>query len=286
MVTRYISVFIIIIFFPRNSIAQNGEVIEVMGDNWYKVKGRVSLENLTVQKASRLAQNIACRSAIEDYSGVKVSSNSSYILGDSKGMKIDQYSQIIESASDGLILQKEILNEETITIEDDKYKSYYFEVTLKVKVGKQSGLSDPRFKLKTSLNRERFQHGDEMFISVKPSMDCYVTILNYQADETVAILFPNKIIPNNFVKAGEKLLLPNDEQRKKFRLRVGLLPDRDEDLERIKVFATKDDIPFTTLSSVSSLGTYESTTNEIIDWIIDIPKDKIVESTLQYWIYR
>jgi len=262
--------------------AQSGEILEDLGDGWYEVMGMSSLENLTPEQATRKAEDNACREAIEHFSGVQVSSSSSYVLGESERMDVDKYSQIINSVSAGLILKKIPLMEPSVIPNTTD-----MEVKLKVKVGKQKGKSDPKFKLRSSLDREYYKHGEEMTISVTPSIDCYLNILNFSSNDSVYILFPNTLLENNFVKASEKFLLPSEEHRERgIRFRVGLLPGKEEDLEMIKILATKENIPFTALSSISTIGTYESTAIDIIGWIMDIPRDQMTESTLQFWIYK
>ncbi|MBT5758462.1 MAG: DUF4384 domain-containing protein [Candidatus Marinimicrobia bacterium] len=274
---------ITILFFTALHLsAQSGETLKELGDGWYEVMGTSSLENLTLEQATRKAQDNACREAIEHFSGVQVSSSSSYVMGESERMDIDKYSQIINSVSAGLILEKMPLIKPRIIP-----GSTDIEVKLKVKVGQQKGKHDPKFKLRSSLDREYYKHGEEMTISVTPSMDCYLNILNFSSNDSVYILFPNKLLKNNFIRSGQTFLLPSEEDRDRgIRFRVGLLPGKDEDLEMIKILATKENIPFTALSSISTIGTYESTQSDIIGWIIDIPRDQMVESDLQYWIHK
>jgi len=262
--------------------AQSGEILEDLGDGWYVVTGMASLKNLNFEEARREAEDNACREAIEYFSGVQVSSSSSYVLGESERMDVDKYSQIINSVSAGLILKKIPLMEPSVIPNTTD-----MEVKLKVKVGKQKGKSDPKFKLRSSLDREYYKHGEEMTISVTPSIDCYLNILNFSSNDSVYILFPNTLLENNFVKASEKFLLPSEEHRERgIRFRVGLLPGKEEDLEMIKILATKENIPFTALSSISTIGTYESTATDIIGWIMNIPRDQMTEYTLLYWINK
>ena len=275
------SLITILFFSALHLSAQSGEILKDLGDGWYEVMGTSSLENQTLEQARRKAEDIACREAIEHFSGVQVSSSSSYVLGESFGMDVDKYSQIINSVSAGSILEKMPISQKLVD------GSFDIEVKIKVKVGQQKGKADPKFKLKSSLDREYYKHGEEMTISVTPSMDCYLNILNFSSNDSVYILFPNTLLKNNFIRAGQTFLLPSEENRERgIRFRVGLLPGKDEDLEMIKILATKENIPFTALSSISTIGTYESTATDIIGWIMDIPRDKMTESTLQYWIYK
>jgi hypothetical protein len=275
------SLITILFFSALHLSAQSGEILKDLGDGWYEVMGTSSLENQTLEQARRKAEDIACREAIEHFSGVQVSSSSSYVLGESEHMDVDKYSQIINSVSAGSILEKMPISQKLVD------GSFDIEVKIKVKVGQQKGKADPKFKLKSSLDREYYKHGEEMTISVTPSMDCYLNILNFSSNDSVYILFPNTLLKNNFIRSGQTFLLPSEENRERgIRFRVGLLPGKDEDLEMIKILATKENIPFTALSSISTIGTYESTATDIIGWIMDIPREKMTESTLQYWIYK
>ncbi|MBT6113164.1 MAG: DUF4384 domain-containing protein [Candidatus Marinimicrobia bacterium] len=275
------SLITILFFSALHLSAQSGEILKDLGDGWYEVMGTSSLENQTLEQARRKAEDIACREAIEHFSGVQVSSSSSYVLGESERMDVDKYSQIINSVSAGSILEKMPISQKLVD------GSFDIEVKIKVKVGQQKGKADPKFKLKSSLDREYYKHGEEMTISVTPSMDCYLNILNFSSNDSVYILFPNTLLKNNFIRSGQTFLLPSEENRERgIRFRVGLLPGKEEDLEMIKILATKENIPFTALSSISTIGTYESTATDIIGWIMDIPREKMTESTLQYWIYK
>ena len=276
------SLITLLFFTALHLSAQSGEILKELRDGWYEVMGMSSLENLTLEQARRKAQDNACREAIEHFSGVQVSSSSSYVMGESERMDIDNYFQIINSVSAGLILEKMPLIKPRIIP-----GSTDIEVKLKVKVGQQKGKHDPKFKLRSSLDREYYKHGEEMTISVTPSMDCYLNILNFSSNDSVYILFPNKLLKNNFIRSGQTFLLPSEEDRDRgIRFRVGLLPGKDEDLEMIKILATKENMPFTALSTISTIGTYESTQSNIIGWIIDIPRDQMTESDLQYWIHK
>jgi len=281
IVKKILLIVLPLFFISLHLSAQSGETLKELGDGWYEVMGTSSLENITLEQAKRKAQNNACRDAIEHFSGVQVSSSSSYVFGESERKDIDKYSQIINSVSAGIILEKIPISENMVE------GRFIIEVKLKVKVGQQKGKPDPKFKLRSTLDREYYKHGEEMTISVTPSMDCYLNILNFSSNDSVYILFPNKLLKNNFIRSGENFLLPSDKDRDRgIRFRVGLLPGKDEDLEMIKILATKENIPLTALSSISTIGTYESTQSDIINWIIDIPRNQMVESDLQYWIKR
>jgi hypothetical protein len=57
----------------------------------------------------------------------------------------------------------------------------------------------------------KFKPGDRVVIYFKADTDCYITALNISAKGDVAVLFPSREHPNNFVKAGEQYSLFGDD---------------------------------------------------------------------------
>ena len=130
-------------------------------------------------------------------------------------------------------------------------------VTIKVLVGKQKSMKDSAFQIESNLNREYFKNGEEMELSVKSSKDCYLTILNICSNDSVYVIFPNEYRKNNFVKSGETFQLPNSKDKEiGLYFPVNLLPNKKDDVEMIKVIATKKKVDFSSLYSFSAYETY------------------------------
>jgi hypothetical protein len=258
--------------------------IKDLGNGWFEVTGTAVIQNITPEEARKLAIQDACKKAIECYSGVEVTGRTLLLQAESSERVLqDKFMQLISQTSQGIVLEKEVLNEE-IKVEGNTLKKV---VVLKVKVGKQKGEKDPYFNLKAELNKEYFKDGENLELAVIPTKDCYLTVFNICSNDSVYIIFPNMHRRDNFVKAGEKFKLP-DESDEKIGLSfpVHLLPGKEEDTELIKVIATKEPIMFSSFRTFSAYGDYQSALNELVNQLIKIPKSEIEEYDLVYNVYK
>ncbi len=250
--------------------------IEKLPDDWYFVKVPVLIENITPEEARGKAIQIACNMAIEDFVGIEVTGRTSLIQTESNNaITMDHFSKLTNQTSNGIIIEKEIIKEENVAQDIHIYKI----LTLKVKVGKQPGEDDPYFTLKASLNKDYYQDGDQLFLEVIPSKDCYITVLNIMSNENVATLFPNEFREENFVKANERFKLPDENDRNLgIKFVVGLLPEKEEDSEIIKIIATKEPLSFSINSD------YKTAFESLQNWLVKIPRNEVEEVDLQYFI--
>ena len=260
---------------------QQNELID-LGNGWFQITESIIIENITPEKAKEIAIQKACKRAIEFYSGIEISGRILNIQAENQNqILIDNFSSITQQTSQGIIIEKDILKDEIITKENQLIKV----VTIKVKVDKQKGEKDPSFQITANLNREYFKDGEEMELSVKSSKGCYLTILNICSNDSVYVIFPNEYRNDNFIKSGELFQLPNSKDKKMgLYFPVNLLPDKREDLEMIKVIATKQKIDFSSVYSFSAYGTYQSALKDLHNWLLKIPRNEIEEVDLQYFI--
>lgn len=198
-----------------------------LGKGWFQVTSSVTIENITPEKAKELAIQNACKRAIEYFSGIEISGSMLNIQAETdKQVLIDNFSSITRQTIQGIIVEKEILEDKIITNGNQLLKV----VTLKVKVDKQKGEKDAAFEITASLNREYFNNGEVLELSVKASKDCYITILNICSNDSVYVLFPNNFRQDNFVKSGELFHLPDSNDRAiGLYFPVNLLPYKNED---------------------------------------------------------
>lgn len=258
-------------------IQKQEEIID-MGNGWFNVTTSVFIENITPEEAKEKAISKACKMSIEYYSGVEVTGRSYLIQAESnEKILIDYFSQLTKQTSKGIILKKEILEERIETFGNSLQKV----IILKVKVGKQKGEPDPYFKIVANLNKEYFKEGETLELSVIPSKDCYLTIFNITSDEHVLTIFPNKYRENNFVKSDSVFSLPNDYEKSiGLKYKLGLLPNKDEDTEIIKIIATKKPVNFIIDDS------FRNAFVALQNWLVTIPRNEIEEVDLQYYIYK
>ncbi|GEM_PF-1942544 len=64
-----------------------------------------------------------------------------------------------------------------------------------------------------------YEIGDKIEFIFTSDKDCYVTLLNFTPSGHIYVLFPNKWVADNFVKSGERVLVPAAGQ--KFSMKLG-----------------------------------------------------------------
>jgi len=252
--------------------------ISDLGEGWYEVTTSVKVENITPEQAREKAIQRACQMAIEQFAGIEVTGKTTLIQAESNNeITMDHFSKLTNQISNGIILEKEILKEVNFAVNEGILKS----VTLKLKVGKQQGKADPYFSIDAGLNKSYYQEGEELFLQVTPTKDCYLTILNIMSDENVATVFPNEFREDNFVKANELFELPNENDNKLgIMFKVHLLPNKLEDTEIIKIIATKEPV------SININSDFNTAFEALQNWLVTIPRDQIEEIDLQYFIIK
>ena len=253
-----------------------------LGNGWFQITESVTIENITPEEAKEIAIQKACKRAIEFYSGIEITGRILNIKAENQDqILIDNLSSINQQTAQGIIIEKEILKDYIVSKGDQLLKV----ITIKVKVDNQKGKKDPSFQIAANLNRDYFKDGEEMELSVKSSKDCYLTILNICSNDSVYVIFPNNFRNDNLVKAGEEFILPNvDDRNIGLYFPVHLLPNKNNDLEMIKVIATKQKIDFSSVYSFSAYGTFQTALNDLQRWLLNIPRNEIEEVDLQYFI--
>ncbi len=254
-----------------------------LGDGWIESNAQVEIAHITPEEAREKAIDKACNQALESY-GVDVTGRKLYIVGeDAEKVTRDDYLNLTEQTTQGIILDKKVISEQIITIGN----AIFSRVTVHVKIGQQKGEKDPYFSLDASLNKEHFQEYETLEISCVASKDCYITILNICSNDTVYVLFPNQYREYNFVQTGEEFKFPNKADKNiGISLPVQLLPGKITDSEIIKIIATKELLNLVEFKSDMTYGTCSATLTKLMQRLITIPRDQIVEYDLMYFVHK
>ncbi len=258
--------------------------IKDLGNGWFEVVGTAVIQNITPEEAEQQAIYHACRTAVQYYSGVEISERTLDLQASGhKKILLDHFCSLSTQTTNGIILEKDVLRKEIKT----DGRNLIAVVLLKVKVGKQKGEKDPYFNVTAHLNRDTFKEGEELELTARSSKDCYVTVLNICSNDTVYVLFPNKYRSNTFIKASEVFRLPNEHDRAMgLSFPIRLLGAKDEDVEMIKVLATKEKISFGVSQTLSQYGTYEMALKQLLKQLIKIPRNEIEEVDIQYFVKK
>ena len=126
-------------------------------------------------------------------------------------------------------------------------------------------------------------------MKIQASGDCYITILNIDANDDIYVLFPNKYQPNNFLPANQIIHVPSDKERSLgIHFRMYTLPQHNSDEEFIMVIATRKPAPL-----LAEIGEGEEVfkkfkndrlaLTELARWLSTIPPDeRAVDSQICY----
>ena len=151
---------------------------------------------------------------------------------------------VVTSAVRGIIIEEQILDEGIrSTGQYSESVALLYSTKLRAKVKPVSLAYAKDLNVEVSLNRTVFQEGDEVQVTITPSHDTYVYILNVGQDDNVTLLFPNKFAQDNFLTAQSELVFPDEPQRKMgIRLRVALPPGEGKSIEKVKVVVSEKQV--------------------------------------------
>ena len=93
---------------------------------------------------------------------------------------------------------------------------------------------EPAFNVDIWTNKKRYRLGEEIRFYFRSDQDCFLTLVDYEPNGKVKVLFPNQFFQNNFVKGGKTYIIPGKEYG--FKLTI----EPPTGTERIKAIATTE----------------------------------------------
>ena len=267
-------VFFLLFTLAERVTASDGKVVTSTGV--------AAIANLTPEEAQNQALRRARHNAIEKVCGVSVQAET-FIHNNMLA------ADFIHSVSYGRIIDEEILSWDADVTRESKRRppSVAYRVTIKARVKPEKGKPDPYYQVNVKLNKKVYRSGDEMIIRVKATKPSYISVLNFAADGSVILLYPNRLRKNNYVKALKRYEIPSKADRNDvLKLQVSTLPGHTKDTEFIKVIATRQ--PIHLLDGLLTQGRYGvmDTVNlaavEIARLVSAIPLKDRAEQTVFY----
>lgn len=256
----------------------------VFGATKVTTQGEVFLANITPEEAQTMAVKRARYNAIEQVCGVRVQAET---LVKDFVLQGDFIHQVVY----GRIIGEKILKWELDVDQPSPVKppGLTLRVTLEAEVQPEKGEPDPFYKVKVWLNKNVFESGEEMIVNVNATKGGYLTVLNFSADGSVTLLYPNLLRRDNMIEAGRDYEIPAKEDRGDLlKFQVSTLPGHQQDTEAIKVICTRG--PVNLLSEVKAHGNFgvmESTSfavTEIARLMASIPPRDRAEDTAIYQV--
>lgn len=134
----------------------------------------------------------------------------------------------------GKIEKVQIISEERDRNDPNLYRVRLRALVRPVYPEEQQGI-----QIKLALTKSVLREGEEVKLLYQTNSDCYVYIFSIAADNSVTLLFPNTLYPDNFVKANSGQVFPPDNCP--IRLKALCLPDFRNRLsqEKVKLIATR-----------------------------------------------
>ena len=246
--------------------------------------GEATLANITPEEAQELALKRARLNAIEKVCVIKLQAETFV-----RNLEVE--ADFIHSVSYGHIVSEEILRWDVDVDQESLIRppTITYRVSIKTEVLKEKSEPDPFYQVNVRLNKMVFECGDEMIIYVNTSKPSYLTVLNFSADGSVILLFPNQIRRNSHIEAVKEFQIPSPADRDDvLKLQVSTLPGHKRDTELIKVIATRE--PIGLLDGLLIRGQYgvmdtvKFAVTEIARMISSIPVRDRAEATVSYQI--
>ena len=249
-----------------------------LGNGWYNVDGYQNLYEYSEKEALQKAIYAAHQVALEKHSGIKLKVSQSYTVQE-KDFEInrDDYLQISNYLSEGIITDSKLIKKEIVELESQRY----LKVNIDVQIKKIKGEPDLNFKLEANLNRKIYNEGDPIIIDARTSKDSYLYVFNIAPDNTVSVLLPNKILKNNFVKKSTSIQIPTEKSGISYK--AALLPSQQSYQEVIKVIAIKaeklEDFDIT-------LGKEKMTLDYFYKMLLELDRNQISEVDLFFTVVK
>ena len=266
--------------------------------NWTEATGRCYSTDVTPNEGWRRAQRDAEANAIRDVLGVKITDATFGVKAESMGSKnasnyFSLFSELSRSTTSGHIVAEDILNK-SLEIEND-YPVYT--VKIRAVVTKDTGESDPGFRIHIHLNKEvYFDRGspdlnDAVKFSITASENCYLYLFDIMSNDSVLLLIPDPYFTDNYYSATEG---PAGFDRKlaslPIKLRVGLPPGKDISTEMLYLVALKKKVnffsPHMTKASLGIIPTYKSALLDLQKWLVMIPRNMRTSTSASFTIEK
>ena len=216
-------------------------------------EGKIVLgDDITPARARAIAMNNARRTALETAVGVN-------LHGSSVIYNSDLVSDLVVTATKGIIVKQNILEDKCYTEEDRIYCLVRIEAHVKplsqqdskqVKILKAS---IQRPDKNVSENSPVFQDGDEIQLKIAASDNVFINIFSIDQFGDVIKLYPNNYIKTEIIPSGKEFIFPDDTIRSQgLNLRVTTPKGLKSGIESVLIIATKEEGFFLTDPSIQN----------------------------------
>ncbi|MBT4502615.1 MAG: DUF4384 domain-containing protein [Gemmatimonadetes bacterium] len=260
--------------------------VQAEEQEWYSGEGIAPIVHITVEKARQFAWDQALVDALSQAS-LEVTGATMMKIEEGGEEGDDQFSQFVRTATRGRIVAVDTLFDEAEqrTVAGGARRELVYRVSMRAQVQPEMGRPDPGFQLELDLNKALFADGENLSLELTASRDCYVTLFNLYANDSLLVLLPNELLRDNQLQAGQTLSIP--PRNEGWELPVGLLPGRETDREVLLAVATKSEIPFPAARVArQGLMSMDEALLTVNRWLAAIPSDQRTEAVAFYRIVK
>ena len=253
---------------------------------WHSGEGIAPIVHITVEKARQLAWEQAFVDALSQVS-LEVTGATVMKIEEGGDGEVDKLSQFVRTATRGRIVAVDTLFDEAEqrTVAGGERRELVYRVAMRAQVQPEMGRPDPGFQLELDLNKDLFADGENLSLELTATRDCYVTLFNLYANDSLLVLLPNAQLRDNHLQTGQMLSIP--PRNAGWELPVGLLPGRETDREMLLAVATRNEIPFPAARVArQGLMSMDEALLTVNRWLTSIPSDQRTEAVAFYRIVK
>ncbi|NQU04845.1 MAG: DUF4384 domain-containing protein [Calditrichaeota bacterium] len=256
--------------------------LSVYAQEWHTGEGLIIMANITPEQARAEAIQGARKDALEAAGVELIGITTSHIREVSGSEAYDMFARFTRSITRGRIVSEEILFDD----QEKLLEVWHYRIKLRAQVAMNIGEPDPTFRVDLKLNRQIYRDGEPMALTISATRDCYITIFNLYANDSLSVILPNRYQLCNHIKGRDTLMVPPPDAA--WELPVELAADCKEGSEAVMIVAVRDDISFTArdASIRNGLISVSDALTAINRWLVDIPADRRTEDIEYYVIVK
>ena len=241
------------------------------------VSGRGSMQGTDIDEMRKQALNRARSDALKK-AGVVMKATDVLLKSESNQTLTDFFTQFAESYSLGYILdERGVKISHPIPTSDssnDLNTVYRIEAQLEALIAIQHGEPDPGFEVRLTTNREAYEEDEPVNLTINTTRDGFLTLFSIEND-SLTLLFPNSLNPNNNIKANKSFNFPPGDL---FSLRLKPVAGRTKSEITFVAIISRDEVPFTQADDTrfegNRLKLQQALLKNYAKWLYKIPADR------------
>jgi len=261
------------------------------GEQWFWGEGEVSMAQYGWEEAQEKALERARKDALEKASGVEVRAGELAMQIERSDMAgvVDVFSSIIHSQSRGRIVEQADIAYESVGGTPPACKARG-----RFRIVSETAEPDPGFALHLDVNGRTaaasVRDGEKFVIGIRATKDCYVTILNLFSNDSLAVVYPNSLLQDNFVRANTYYSIFPESLSAVASFRANISAGKAQDIEYLIAVATTRGLAlpcdYGPEETLGDLKHFSDALANINTWLLEIPPNERTDTSLMLRVFR